>query len=789
MSQINVNTIKDKSGLGAPNFPNGVNATGVITATSFSGDGGNLTGIDASSLKVGGTTKVQATTTGLVITGIATASNFKTGSTNVHDVGVEAAGINVLGGDTPIGAGATIYNAGGAVFTGVVTATSFSGSGNINASTLTGTLQTAAQPNITSVGTLSSLNVTGNVSVGATLTYEDVTNVDSVGLITARSGINISDTTQSSSTTTGALKVAGGAGIVKNLHVGGTSTFSGALDINAGVNISGLGDFAASTFNNVRAGWSGDGEIDTSSGNLTLDSAGGTVVVDDNLTVNGTITGNLSGNATSSDTIDTTLSNNDVTHYLTFVDTNGSTQGETLRIYSNITCNPVQGKITATSFSGNGVSLTNLAAGNIASGIVATARLGSGTANGSSFLRGDQTWATLNNNAITNGAGYITSSGISGGFSAGNASNLNSGTVPSARLGSSGTRSSSTYLRGDNTWVDDGCFIRADAADMASGDITFNGGAGAVTIANGSDIRFTNGSWTGEHAGKIQMNSNYLYLQGGSSGFTFRSNAGTDRWYIDSSGHLTPGSNSNYNIGQSNVRPANIYADNFYGNGANLTGITGTTINNNADNRLITGSGTANTLTGESDLTWDGTNLDITDSKMIRLGTGNDMTLQWDGSQGWIRGVRYIRPDNNNDGVTMTSGGDVRLFYNNALKLATTSGGVSITGTVSDSKGNVRSVPYKNEGGSYTLVAADAGKCITHSSTITVPNGVFAAGDVVTLINNTGSNQQITQGSSLTMRNTGDDGSTGNVSVKTYAMTTIYFTSSGTCWFSTTNKA
>ena len=35
MSQINVNTIKDKSGLGAPNFPNGVNATGVVTATSF----------------------------------------------------------------------------------------------------------------------------------------------------------------------------------------------------------------------------------------------------------------------------------------------------------------------------------------------------------------------------------------------------------------------------------------------------------------------------------------------------------------------------------------------------------------------------------------------------------------------------------------------------------------------------------------------------------------------------------------------------------------------------------
>ena len=52
---------------------------------------------------------------------------FKTGTSNLHNVGIEIAGINVLGADTPIGAGATIYNSGAAVFTGVVTATSFVG--------------------------------------------------------------------------------------------------------------------------------------------------------------------------------------------------------------------------------------------------------------------------------------------------------------------------------------------------------------------------------------------------------------------------------------------------------------------------------------------------------------------------------------------------------------------------------------------------------------------------------------------------------------------------------------
>ena len=56
----------------------------------------------------------------------------------------------------------------GAVVTGVATATQFSGD---------------------IVGVAATFS--GNVSIGGTLTYEDVTNIDSVGLITARSGINV----------------------------------------------------------------------------------------------------------------------------------------------------------------------------------------------------------------------------------------------------------------------------------------------------------------------------------------------------------------------------------------------------------------------------------------------------------------------------------------------------------------------------------------------------------------------------------------------------------------------
>ena len=40
-------------------------------------------------------------------------------------------------------------------------------------------------------GPFDSLTVSGNLSIGGTLTYEDVTNIDSVGMITARAGVNV----------------------------------------------------------------------------------------------------------------------------------------------------------------------------------------------------------------------------------------------------------------------------------------------------------------------------------------------------------------------------------------------------------------------------------------------------------------------------------------------------------------------------------------------------------------------------------------------------------------------
>lgn len=69
----------------------------------------------------------------------------------------------------------------------------------------------------------------------------------------------------------------------------------------------------------------------------------------------------------------------------------------------------VQNALTATGDSPiDGASLTNLNASQIASGTVPTARLGTGTANSSTFLRGDNTWASPGSASFDNGTGNST---------------------------------------------------------------------------------------------------------------------------------------------------------------------------------------------------------------------------------------------------------------------------------------------------------------------------------------------------------------------------------------------
>ena len=99
--------------------------------------------------------------------------------------------------------------------------------------------------------------------------------------------------------------------------------------------------------------------------------------------------------------------------------------------------------------------------------------------------------------------------------------------------------------------------------------------------------------------------------------------------------------------------------------------------------------------------------------------------------------------------------------------------------SVSDSIGNVRSIPINSQTSSYVLVATDNGKAISITTGgITVPNSVMSAGNAVTIYNNSGSSQTISQGSGLTMQWAGQTTSTtGDRTLGLYGICTILFIS------------
>ena len=145
-------------------------------------------------------------------------------------------------------------------------------------------------------------------------------------------------------------------------------------------------------------------------------------------------------------------------------------------------------------------------------------------------------------------------------------------------------------------------------------------------------------------------------------------------------------------------------------------------------------------------------------------------------------GTQYSTGVTNNDGGDGTDIiFDVPFDAPNILYYQCTShanmGGVMLIGE--------RAIPANTQTGAYVLVADDAGKTIYISTGgVTINNSLFSEGDAVTIINNSGSNQTITQGSGVTLYDTGDDGSTGNKTLKGRGMCTVWFASASVGYIS-----
>jgi len=257
--------------------------TGNLGTTTLVATTGNITTINSGLLQSGnsnvsitananvaiavtGANRLVLTSTGANITGTANVS----GNANVGNIGAAAGVFTTVAGALTTAAQPNVTSLGtltSLAITGNATAGNvYANSGTIGASLLTGTLTTAAQPNVTSVGTLTSLAVTGNGTFG---------NINTSGTETATRFISNIATGTAPLTVTSTTRVANlnvdYANVADNINVTAPGTGTGYLI------------FANATTGNV-AEWTSSGI----SSNLANNSITATTFV-----------GSLSGAATS----------------------------------------------------------------------------------------------------------------------------------------------------------------------------------------------------------------------------------------------------------------------------------------------------------------------------------------------------------------------------------------------------------------------------------------------------------------------------------------------------------
>ena len=152
-----------------------------------------------------------------------------------------------IDGTVQVGTGVTVYSASGIVSATKYYADSYYGSGvnltgvgntdNIitgtaatfnNKVNINSTLTCSEGINV-SVGVITapSASFSGNVTIGGTLTYEDVTDIDAVGLITARTGVRV--------TAGGLVVTAGVSTFSAPVNINSSPNFSEGLNVSAGV--------------------------------------------------------------------------------------------------------------------------------------------------------------------------------------------------------------------------------------------------------------------------------------------------------------------------------------------------------------------------------------------------------------------------------------------------------------------------------------------------------------------------------------------------------------------------
>tara|TARA_Y100000994_G_scaffold249493_1_gene261511 strand:+ start:964 stop:3204 length:2241 start_codon:yes stop_codon:yes gene_type:complete len=730
MSQLFVDTIRNRDGNGAPVFDKGVVITGIVTASSISI---GVTEVVSSGFQLTNILGLDATTTATIESAVASAPNDFT-SLNVS--GISTFGSNIdLNSSIDI-SGHTETNTLNAV--GILTASLLStgaeGSAiRISSNTISGPATLTIDP--AGIGTN-----TGTVVIQGDLQVEgDTTTVNSTTLtVDDKNIILASGSLTDASSDGGGITLESGEGNKTINWVDSTDswTFSENIDLASSktFKINGVDILSATTL-----GSSVVNSSLTSVGTLTTLNVSGDLDVDghtnlDNVNISGIVTsaGGFSGNIYINESVD-----DDADYNIMMLQTTGGGNAYKPVMVDNggIEFNPSLNKLNLQGTPGvqiHGTSGSIEAVNVNLSGIVTAT-----TINATTFV-GDGDFVELDVDGHTNldnvtVGGAITATTFTGALDGNATTATTAGTVTTAaqpNITSLGTLSAVTVsgladLNGDldvdgHTNLDNvsiaGITTVGLTTVLETGILTHDLNVSGVSTFNG-DIRLTEQDGSGIYFGESldfaiahDGNNSYVFERGGTGNVYI---AGSNEVIIaDASG---AGPNPADYVTETKARfvtngPVRLYYDNVEKFATAGSGAT------------VYGTFTADTLS--------------------------------------VSGVSTFTGDIDVDGHTN-------------LDNVSISGIVTATQGVVDGAGNLRTLPQLSKSSAYVLIASDTGKHISITTGgVTVPSGVFSAGDVVTIFNNSSSSQTITQAGSVTLRQAATT-NTGNRTLAEYGVATV----------------
>ena len=268
--------------------------------------------------------------------------------------------------------------------------------------------------------------------------------------------------------------------------------------------------------------------------------------------------------------------------------------------------------------------------------------------------------------------------GNGSGLTALNATQLTSGTVPTARLGS-GTASSSTFLRGDSTFQTVNTDLVSDTSPQLGGNLE----------SNGNNIKFGDSSSSNDD--RLQLgaatNGDLEIFHDGSS--SYMDNATGDLYMRNSSGQILMRANTN------------IYISNYAASETRAAFINNGAVELYYDNtkRFETTSGGVEVF-GVLQMDDGNSHIKLIDGARLDIGSSADLQIYHSGGENFIRGnastsalfidscneiqIRHLDTDGSNSEkmIVCNDDGAVELYHNNVKKFETAADRVNIAGHI-----------------------------------------------------------------------------------------------------------